>query len=179
MDTTAVLFVGALGSMVLFLTGRSLLLERRLLRSGGELKNLKKRILSLEDEKKGLEAALAESRQKIESYEKTLGARQPQTLAHILKKAKKSIKLCVPELGGELAAALPKKISARVIAGKIGDVEKLRFPCATNPKIDVALAIIDGKKAYQADGGKTKRLENTEKIIEGFESLWNESKVIS
>lgn len=179
MDETALLFIGSLGGAVCFLTWRALILERRLSKADGEAKSLKKKALKLEDEKRGLESALAEIRKRTECYEQLLEARKAPKLGQILKKAKRSLRLCIPELTGEIAELIPKKIRAQVITGKVGGVGKLRFSCATNPNTDITLAIIDEKNAYQEESGRIRRLKNAKGMLKGFETLWNDSRVIT
>jgi len=179
MDETAFLFIGSLGGAVCFLTWRALILERRLTTADGEVKSLKKKALKLEDEKRGLESALADIRKKTEGYERLLEAEKMPKLGQLLKKAKRSVMLCIPELTEDIAELIPKKIRAQVITEKIGNVKKLRFSCATNPNTDVTLAIIDERTAYQEENGRIQKLKNVNALSKNFATLWNDSQVIT
>ena len=170
------LIAGIAGLIAFLMTLRTFFLEVKLSKSNKKISQLKHKISEISREKDKLEARLLEYRGILRNYEQS--STNVRELSSIIKRAKKSIDVCTPQIDAELMTALaPLKKKVRVLTATPRNLD-VNAKVAVNPAVDLLLIILDGKKVFLYEKDSFVSIKKTDKVLEGFESLWKGGEAV-
>ncbi len=174
MERLVALVAGIAGIMAFFSTIWAISIERQLGLARKKEKANREKILEMEAKSTLVELKLSEYKERLSYFEEKEFKDQREKILSVISKARKTIKLCIPEISGNIEKAIKKaKADARLIVSEPHPQMK-KAEIRISRSIDLTLVIIDDSQAYVLENNELSKLskKKTDRAMEGFDLLW-------